>query len=183
MIFESVFADGKLVEFLNKNKHDPWIDTPFENYVYLLNTQKGKFGEMFVERYMRNKGSVVTPRQNTGHDRMIDGYKTEIKFSLCVRSEDGLSNDTFIINHISKNKDWERLIFFGINYNFETSRMIWFDKEDFSSHSGLFKTQQGGKDVGNDDFMYAGHIVPLMNLPFVKTIDEWTEKTSILYHG
>ena len=175
-LFKEIFSDGELVKFLNKNKHDPWVNTNFENYVYLLNTQKGIFGEMFVERYMRKKGSIVMPRENKGHDRIIDGYKTEIKFSLCVRSEEGLKEDFFMINHISINKDWERLIYFGVNFALSKSRLIWFNKEDFIQNVDSFKNQQGGKTVDNDDFMYSGDINNLLILPFIKKIDFWDAK-------
>lgn len=173
---EELFSDGQLKEFLEKKNDDPWEDTNFAKYVYLSSSCKGSFGELLVEKYMRKKGSVVLPRNNKGHDRVIDGFKTEIKFSLCVRSRKGLKKDNFVINHISKSKDWEKLIFFGINKNYNESKMIWFDKEDFINNIDCFKKQQGGKDANNDDYMYGGDVNHLLMFPFVKNIDSWTAK-------
>ncbi len=179
--FDHLFTDGTLGNYLKKNLNDPWEDTNFEGYIFLIPTQKGNFGEKLISSYMDMRGSVVQNRTNRGHDRVIDGFKTELKFGLCTRDKSGnLSEKTFTINHISKDKDWDRLIFFGVN--FDDTYCVWFKKEDFVEYietdGRYFRVQQGGESGENDDYIYAGDISNLINLPFVKDIDEWFTDTS-----
>lgn len=70
----------------------------------------------------------------------------------------GVNKDSFVMNHVSKGKDWDRLIFCGINPKEEDIRILWFNKEDFVNHMGsgcvsCFNTQQGGEKIQNDDYM------------------------------
>ncbi len=178
-MFDSIFGDGSLVEYINQNLKDPWIGTPFEGYVFLSPKQKGEFGERFVNKYFEQKGSKVAKAKSStaGHDRIIDGIITEIKFSLATRDKKGgVKEDQFIINHVSKDKDWERLVFFGINKTEESSRLFWFTKEDFLNHleydNCMFAPQQGGKSIGNDDYICT-KINKLVECDFVKDIAEW----------
>jgi hypothetical protein len=139
--------------------------------------QKGTFGERFVSKYFVLKGSKVEKPKNTGHDRVIDVMLTEIKFSLATRDKKGgINEDQFIINHVSKDKDWERLVFFGINPSEDDCRFFWFCKEDFIQHlecdECVFASQQGGKSIGNDDYICT-KINKLKSMPFVKSIDQW----------
>ena len=86
-------------------------DPIFANYHKLGNKQKGVLGEYFVQEYMKAlKGSTVADPTDTGHDRIIDGYKTEIKFSLANSTRNVININKFIINHVAIGKDWERLI-------------------------------------------------------------------------
>lgn len=178
-MFDSIFEDGSLVNYIKQNLQDPWIGTPFEGYVFMSPKQKGEFGERFVSKYFELKGNFVKRAKTStdGHDRVIDGILTEIKFSLATRDKKGgVKEDQFIINHVSKDKDWERLVFFGINSKEESSRLFWFTKEDFLNHlesnDCLFAAQQGGKSIGNDDYICT-KINKLVECNFVKDIQEW----------
>ena len=176
-MFYSIFEDGSLRDYINQNVQDPWIGTPFEGYVFMSPKQKGTFGERFVSKYFVLEGSKVEKPKNTGHDRVIDVILTEIKFSLATRDKKGgINKDQFIINHVSKDKDWERLVFFGINPSEDDCRFFWFCKEDFIQHlesdECVFASQQGGKSIGNDDYICT-KIDKLKSMPFVKSIDQW----------
>lgn len=178
-MFYSIFEDGSLQDYIKQNLKDPWIGTPFEGYVFMSPKQKGEFGERFVSKYFKINGHEVkrAKTSTSGHDRVIDKILTEIKFSLATRDKKGgVKEDQFIINHVSKDKDWERLVFFGINKTEEGSRLVWFSKEDFLSHlesdKCLFAAQQGGKSIGNDDYICT-NIAALLECPFVKSISEW----------
>ena len=103
-MFDDIFSDGSLIKYIKEKQNDIWKNTPFEGYVHLNPRQKGSFGEMFVEKYLTNRGHTVEKRVNAGHDRIIDDYKTEIKFGMCNKG----IKDCFLINHISKNKDWDK---------------------------------------------------------------------------
>ena len=178
-MFDDIFVDGKLKTFLSEKSKDIWKNTNFEGYVLLNPRQKGTFGEIFVEKYLTLRGHIVEPRKDAGHDRIIDDVKTEIKFGVFNKGDE----DCFIINHISKEKDWERLIFFGINLTEQNSRLIWFTKEDFYSelekNNDIFNHQQGGKKIKNDDYM-CSNIKILLKQSFVKQILDWPKKTTLI---
>lgn len=178
-MFDSIFIDGSLQDYINKNVQDPWIATPFQSYVFMSPKQKGEFGERFVSKYFEARCSEVKRAKTStaGHDRLIDGIMTEIKFSLATRDKKGgVKEDQFIINHVSKDKDWERLVFFGINPTEEECRFFWFTKDDFIQHlksdECVFAPQQGGKSIGNDDYICT-KIDKLKSMSFVKSLDQW----------
>jgi hypothetical protein len=179
-MFNTIFEDGSLTDYIQQNAQDPWIGTSFQGYVFMSPKQKGEFGERFVSKYFQAKGHEVKRAKTStaGHDRVIDNILTEIKFSLATRDKKsgGVKEDQFIINHVSKDKDWERLVFFGINTTEEGSRLFWFTKEDFLNHMKsddcLFASQQGGADIGNDDYICT-KVNKLVECDFVKTIDQW----------
>ena len=179
-MLNELFTDGSLRSYIEENLEDPWTATPFEGYVYMSPKQKGEFGERFASKYLKLLGYDVK-RANTstaGHDRVVDNILTEIKFSLACRNKkkDGVIVDKFIINHVSSGKDWERLVFVGVNENEEDLRVIWFTKEDFNNHiassNSLFKVQQGGKGVGNDDYICT-NVKNLLECEWVKSISVW----------
>ena len=178
-MFYSIFEDGSLGDYINQNAQDPWIGTPFQGYVFMSPKQKGEFGERFVSKFMINAGCIVERAKTStaGHDRVIDSIRTEIKFSLATRNKKGgVKKDQFIINHVSKDKDWERLVFFGINEKEEDCRLFWFSKNDFLNHlesdNCLFASQQGGNSIGNDDYICT-KVDKLLECSFVKSIREW----------
>ena len=175
-----MFADGSLQNYIEQNLEDPWQRTPFEGYVFMSPKQKGEFGERFTSKYLTHLGCNVKRAKTStaGHDRVVDDILTEIKFSLAIRnrSKGGVIFDKFIINHVSSGKDWERLVFVGVNENEEDLRVIWFTKEDFNNHiassNSLFKVQQGGKGVGNDDYICT-NVESLLECDWVKNINLW----------
>jgi len=179
-MLNEMFADGSLQNYIEQNLEDPWQRTPFEGYVFMSPKQKGEFGERFTSKYLTHLGCNVKRAKTStaGHDRVVDNILTEIKFSLAIRnrSKGGVIFDKFIINHVSSGKDWERLVFVGVNENEEDLRVIWFTKEDFNNHiassNSLFKVQQGGKGVGNDDYICT-NVKNLLECEWVKSISVW----------
>ena len=59
MIFNQMFADGSLQNYIEQNLADPWKGTPFEGYVYMSPKQKGEFGERFTTKYLEHLGHEV----------------------------------------------------------------------------------------------------------------------------
>ena len=178
----SVWDDGVLTDFLETKNDDPWVESKFKGYIYLTPKQKGNFGECFVERYAKlHRHEVVRPTtpSNGPYDRIIGGYKTEIKFSLTMGKK---KPNRFIINHVARGKDWDRLIFVCINGPSDSEWEIkWFNKEDFINHlellgseECLFRRQQGGSKGGNDDFMCSGkNPEQLISQSWVHSFSEW----------
>ena len=179
-MLNEMFADGSLQNYIEQNLKDPWKGTPFEGYVFMSPKQKGEFGERLTSKILANLNHEVKKAKTStaGHDRVVDNILTEIKFSLAIRnrSKGGVIDDKFIINHVSSGKDWERLIFVGVNQDEKDLRVVWFSKEDFnkniSSDNSLFNVQQGGKGVGNDDYICT-KVESLLECDWVKPIDLW----------
>lgn len=171
----------EIQEFIKANLYDPWVGTPFEGYRYMDNKQKGALGEMYVSLLFKAAGHKVDfARTSTaGHDRVIDGIQTEIKFSLAHTNnkKQTLKNDCFTMNHVAVGKDWERLIFLAINGDPNKVRAMYMTKEDFKialNTGKYFSHQQGGKKSDNDDYMIASaKIIKLMNSGFMKELKEW----------
>tara|TARA_Y100000296_G_scaffold79613_1_gene103850 strand:+ start:1733 stop:2332 length:600 start_codon:yes stop_codon:yes gene_type:complete len=173
---------------VNSNWHR---DALFRNYHKLGNKQKGVLGEYYVEKLMEAKGSEVCAPTNSDHDRIIDGFRTEIKFSLAVSKKDTVIYDKFMINHVAASKQWDRLIFVGINPKrgftkiqesrngipLRRVRAYFMEKGDFVNYmtgpgKKVFKHQQSGEKGQNDDFIctdFAGFV----SLPFVKEVAQW----------
>tara|TARA_R100001086_G_C11753275_1_gene236017 strand:+ start:75 stop:632 length:558 start_codon:yes stop_codon:yes gene_type:complete len=178
-VFNYLVEDAQW-EKLNRHNNNWSGDLVFKDYHKLGNKQKGVAGEYFVENLMGQMGYKVIPPTDPGHDRIIDGYKTEIKFSLAVSKGNQIIDDKFIINHVAVGKDWERLIFCGINPQDSKSKrvqMYYFNKEDFADYIStgdrtIFKHQQSGSKVGNDDYICSS-FDKFIDLPFVKEIDFW----------
>tara|TARA_B100001094_G_scaffold95220_2_gene91188 strand:+ start:2694 stop:3236 length:543 start_codon:yes stop_codon:yes gene_type:complete len=171
-LFSDIFSDGGLTQYIQKNIHDPWEDTPFQGYVHMSPKQKGEFGERFVSQMLKINGHTVKKATTgtSGFDRFVDGAKCEIKFSLATRDgKGGINKDKFVMNHVSKDKDWDYLLFVGINKEEEDVRILWFTREDFKVNvSTYFNIQQGGNKIGNDDHMCTD-IPGLMKCEWVNT--------------
>lgn len=176
--FDELFKDGELSDYLKEKSKDLWKGTYFENYSLVNNTCKGIFGEKMMSKFMPKLGCNICKRENKGHDLIIDGFKTEIKISLAQK----LEKDQFALNHISFDKDWERLIFIGVNYDLTESRVVFFKKKEFllymkeNPEQNIFKYQQGGKDIKNDDYLVMNNFDHFLNLPFIYNIYDWKSK-------
>lgn len=172
-----------LVDYISRKTIDYWKNTYFEGYKALNNTQKGAYGEELISRYLQMiYGCSVTGRTNAGHDRTVDGYKAEYKFSLC--SGDPIKKpNIFVINHVSMCKDWDRLIFVGINHpDTNLDPLIFFiEKQEFidfnktENFKTFFSCQQAGVSGTNDDFICSGN-KPLrlfQETTLAKNLSEW----------
>ena len=184
---------SKLLEVLSATQFDPWDNTQYKGYVGLNNMKKGDFGELFVEEYMKHQLNYVERRLNCGHDRIIDGYKTEIKFSLNSRDKNGISSspsNNFIFNHISLGKDWDRLILCGINLD-QSITIVWCTKANLTTfirqdkHQDIVKPQQGGKGLENDDYWITGPkaVRKFLRLDFIHDISLWKERDYDIIHN
>ena len=202
-LHQKIFENKNLKDYINKSLHNNWIGTYFEDYPRMDPKQKGHFGEEYVEGFMELQfGANVSSPLNPGHDRIIDGYKTEIKFSLAnspknpKTGEKLIQPDAFTFNHIAVNKDWDRFIFFGVNPNHDQGnkslsehnrtdtppviRAYFMEKEDFRDYMSKgcrqpFRRQQGGEKSNNDDYIVPGikNFYKLIDLPFIKEINLW----------
>ena len=100
---------------------------------------------------MEHFGYKVTKPKNTDHDRIIDGYKTEIKLSTTWNEV--LSNWTW---QQIRDQDYERLIFVGINP--DSISIWWATKSDIKEFIlGRDSCRQhAGKDGGQELYWIQG---------------------------
>ena len=193
-IVNKIFENKEVREYMKSHVRNNWTGTHFEDYPKLGAKQKGGFGELYVEHLMRSLGHEVELPKNTGHDRIIDKIKTEIKFSLAgsntKKDKKLIDPDSFTFNHIAMEKDWDQFIFLGINPDFDnpnvrpfenktwpTHRLYMMEKKDFikymkSGNNDVFSHQQGGNKSDNDDYCVLGRnaFYKLIKLPFVKEV-------------
>lgn len=170
-------ASAEMLGFIAERCFDPWVNTPYEGYRKMDNKQKGDYGERLVTMMMNDLGHDVKPPRTPGHDRIINNIQSEIKFSLAQTDNKNklVKPNVFALNHVSVGKDWERLIFAGVNPVDYENVIFWMTKEQFVSCKELyFNSQQGGKKVGNDDWMVTGtKLIALANSNFVNNIETW----------
>jgi hypothetical protein len=175
---------------------DLWENSEFKGYRFMDNKQKGTFGEYFISNVLEYHGidiglskNLLVKSTNCGasgpYDRVIDGFNTEIKFSLSANDykKKKIKRSFFSLNHVSVDKEWERLIFCGINFptNYYVTPndmcIFWITKEMFKlclKETCLFTRQQGGKYGDNDDWMCMGkNITEWTKSKYAKNITEW----------
>jgi hypothetical protein len=186
IMYREIAKDNELLEYKQSKLNDPWIGTYFNGYRYLDPKQKGTYGELFIGKIFENNGFEVkkAEKSNDSYDRYIDGYKTELKFSLAHtdHKNNKVIENSFSLNHVSKNKYWDRLVFLGINYDTDNSIMKFMEKKDFvdllenkkDDFFTYFSYQQGGKNGKNDDFMSKNtKLLKLLSSPYMREINEW----------
>ena len=165
-INNTIFEDNELTNYINNHINDPYEETHFRGYKKISAVHKGVFGEMYVTKYCLSLGMTVDNRSmgSTGHDRIINNIKTEIKFSL--------SN---MVNHVSIGKDWDRLLICIINPIQNIQIIKWIEKDVFIEiKDTYFNHQQGGVGVRNDDYMCtANRLTNLLNSDIMHSMDEW----------
>jgi hypothetical protein len=183
-IFEDTLSSPDIEQTIKdlSNRKNIWKGTKLENYHTWANTQQGSFGEKYVSRIFLSNGHCVAKRENPDHDRIINGIKTEIKFSI---QKDKPFD--FVFNHISVGKDWNRIVFCGLNLKMETSVLLWLTKEDFITMVETLKINraQGGNKMKNDDFIISGPNVCHKAIKFshIKTLNDWEfTKTGLLMY-
>lgn len=145
----NAFTDGSYF-FDDIRNTNPWADTPLANYYLLSPRAKGTKSEQIVKEILVKKGYKVSPRTNPGHDLIVNGVKTEVKFGLATERN---YNFETIFNHIGINKDWDEIIFACVNGDGEI-RIVKYSKNNLPNC--LLNHQQGGNTSDNDDFMIDG---------------------------
>ena len=148
-MIDVLFEDRELTNIIKDNQSNNWKGAHFEGYESLSTKNKGVLGEAFVEKYMHLVlGCKVQPPTDSGHDRIISDFTTEIKFGLAhspkIRRK-GLYEgrkmivpDEFTFNHIAIEKNWERFIFCGINPESSNQNMLWERKSPLPDQLRMF---------------------------------------------
>lgn len=136
-----------LKDYFILDKSNPWEGTPLENYYALNPAAKGNKAEEIVSSILTSMGYDVKDRTDSGHDRIINGIKTEIKFATAVNRN---TDWGCMYNHISFEKDWDQILLVCVNGDCLIHGIL-YKKEKLPKE--LLAHQQGGKRSDNDDFM------------------------------
>lgn len=86
----------------------PWAGSPFEWVMSLASRSRGRAGEVLVEAWLRRIDLTVRPPQNSGHDRVVNGHKVEIKFSTLWQA------GQYVFQQL-RNQDYEYILLLGIS--------------------------------------------------------------------
>lgn len=117
MLLDMMNIAGKahIQSYIAQNLCDPWEETPFSGYRYMDNKQKGALGEMLVREYFIDLGHEVKTAETStsGYDLVIDGIRTEVKFSLAHTDikNNKTKADCFTMNHVAVGKIGKDLFF------------------------------------------------------------------------
>lgn len=85
-----------------------WKGSPFEYVHSLTSRQKGAFGEKLLSDYFIAKGHHVEKPKGKDYDRLINGYKCEIKMSTLW------SGGHYAFQQI-RHGDWDYLLCLGLS--------------------------------------------------------------------
>lgn len=87
---------------------DPWIGSPFAWIKTRPSRTVGKIGEQLVAGWAAAKGLDVVTTRDSDADRVINGRRTEIKFSTLWASGD------YVFQQI-RNQDYQQLVLLGLS--------------------------------------------------------------------
>jgi hypothetical protein len=153
---------------------DPYAGTPFAGYHFLSVKKKGIVGEQGATAFYDEMGVPISGPTGAGNDLVINGLPSEVKFSL------GTKKNT--INHFSVGKDWQTAQLIVGNPHKQIGLYV-LTKANFIrclNDTQLFTNQQGGKKVGNDDFMCSDKkLVVLLNSEYVTFVDTWRNPSAV----
>jgi len=134
-----------------------WYDGPFHYLKKLPPKAKGTRFELIAHAILKYNNCDVQPALSTNHDRIIDGFKCEIKGSTITKD----TSDCFSFLQIRPDQDYHFLIletfwfdgtikFFRINKN---DLLLMIDKK-------IFSKQHGGNKAQSGTFCYNGNMTP-----------------------
>jgi hypothetical protein len=129
-----------------------YMNSPFRHIKLMGPKQKGKRYENIAESVLTKIGFSVIKAENTEHDRIINGIKTEIKGSTLNKD-----CDNFSFLQIRPDQDYKQM-FFVMCYPNELVIMKMSKKTiQKNIDSGIFKKQHGGNKAESRTFMYYGN--------------------------
>lgn len=137
---------------------DPrWSSGPFTGIKLMPAKAKGKRFEQIAESILVKRQHLVEKPVNSDHDRIVDGYKFEIKGSTITKDTD----DVFSFLQIRPAQDYDFLILETFWFD-GTIKFFKLDKATVSSmvEKRIFKPQHGGNNGNSGTFCYNGNLTP-----------------------
>lgn len=112
-------SDEVLKQFLEANRlaqermglvggENRWAGSAFEWLMSLPSRRRGKAGEEIAAAWLDLQGLEVRPPLNSGHDRLVEGRRVEIKFSTLWEQGD------YVFQQL-RNQDYEFVLMIGVS--------------------------------------------------------------------
>jgi hypothetical protein len=154
---EEALATQTYKSWGSRNVNSIWPGSNFEPYKMIASSRsKGAEAEKLCAEMMERRALRVRRSTNSGHDRIIGGYKTEIKASTCWDE----TPNKFKWQQIRPHQDYDRIIFMGINPN--DIQLYWATKDDleiFVFGNDAYR-QHAGKDGGQELYWIQSTSIP-----------------------
>lgn len=129
-----------------------YIDSPFVHLKALSAKQKGSRYELITSQVLRAIGYDVQKPLSTDYDRIVDGFKCEIKGSTLAKN-----TDKFSFLQIRPDQEYDKIIF-TMFYPHELVMMEMTKNVVLSNiDSKIFKKQHGGNKASSGTYCYYGN--------------------------
>ncbi len=115
-----------------REKVSPWVESPFAWAMLLSSRSRGKAGELTASAWLRRLGYDVRPPRSSGHDRIVEGLPTEIKFSTLWKS------GQYVFQQL-RDQDYTHALLLGISPH---DASAWFAPKDAAFRNAV--PQHGG---------------------------------------
>jgi hypothetical protein len=129
-------------EYEDDHNGDPWADSPFGWIKKRPSRQVGKIGEQLVAAYFASHGYKVSASGDSAADRIIAGYRVEIKFSTLWKT------GIFKFQQI-RDQDYDMAICLGVA---PFKVYMWILTKDQLYRHVIGATPQHGGQAGTDTF-------------------------------
>lgn len=136
-----------------------YSNSPFSHLKRLSAKQKGKRYELITDQVLKALGYDVRKPQSTDYDRIVDGFRCEIKGSTLSKNS---INFSFL--QIRPKQDYDKIIF-SMFYPSEFVMMeMSKDVVLINIDAKIFKKQHGGNKGSSDTYLYYGNKDTLLKI-------------------
>ncbi len=101
-------ANDQAREVLVSKDANPWLGSPFEWLMSLPSRSRGAAGEAIAAAWLGLSGFAVGRPLNSGHDRLVNGHKVEIKLSTLWKG------GNYVWQQI-RDQDYEYVLLLGLS--------------------------------------------------------------------
>lgn len=144
---------------------ESWIGSSNEKVRILPSATKGAFGAKIAKNVLASIGVDTFGPGASAYDIMVDGQKTEVKFSTGMGSK-----GKYTFQQLRKFHDFDRCIFVAVSP--EETRIWWATRTDLDEHVFAYDKcrQHGGKKGKTDTYWIKNAEVPLK---WFRDMEEW----------
>lgn len=169
----------KFLKNISLKEECPWHSSKFCSWQKTTPKRKGIIGEELIQKFILPDYNIKVEKigGNADHD-LIDttnGLNIEVKTGFATKQKGVIVSDNFMFQHIGLHKNWDILVFVGVNHEDITKMHIrkdwrkdpeplfirFISKKDIRLmiDKGYIKHGQGGKSGNNDDWMTASSLL------------------------
>jgi hypothetical protein len=181
----------KFLKSIKLEEECPWHTSKFYSWQKSGNKVKGIIGEDLLEKCILPDYNIKVEKVGGSADHdLIDttnGLNIEVKTGFALKTNGLISSDKFMWQHIGLHKNWDILVFIGVNHEDTTKMHIrrgwrnnpeslvirFIPKKDIRLliDRGYLKKQQGGQSGSNDDWMTGTNL--LRDTEYLKNYEDY----------